>query len=168
MKRTALALCLLLCMPSTAWAAAAAASDPEDTKGKLDIVLIEFVQDTDEEPAELSIKTDTKWGCGYLNPAKKTNLKWKFDDSGGNAADYVGTFVCRQGTLVFEISSTDGSQNFEPLPTERPNQKKVVVDVPTDIFDGLDDLWATSKDGEASKCSDPCKDRAPDAGGLFG
>jgi hypothetical protein len=167
MKRTAMVLCLLLCIPSTAWAAAATASDPEDAKGKLDIVLIEFVQDTEEEPAKLTIKTDTKWRCGYLKPAKETSLKWKFDDSGGNAADYVGTFVCRQGTLVFEISSTDGSQNFEPLPTQRPTRKKVIVDVPTDIFDGLDDLWATSKDGEASKCN-PCKDRAPDEGGLFG
>lgn len=167
MKRVAIAIGLLVCMASAAWAQAVAVTDPEDTGGKLDIVLAKFVQDQANDPAELTLKTENKWGCRYLKPTKQANLKWKFDDSGGNAADYVGRFVCRRGNLVFEISSTDGSQNFEPLPTDRPTKRKVVVIVPTDIFDGLDNIWATSRDSEAPGCSDPCKDRAPDEGGLF-
>jgi hypothetical protein len=168
MKRLILvpAFVLALCQP--AWGQAVSRTDPDDARGKLDIVQISYTQEPEEPTFRLQLKTERRWRCRYLSPPQQTRLRWKIDDAQGPAADYSGKFVCRKGKLVFEISAKDGSANFEPLPTSRPNRRTVRVNVPNDIFDGVDDVWATSLDGEANPCQDqPCRDRAPNNGGLL-
>ncbi|MDQ4125572.1 MAG: hypothetical protein M3134_08235 [Actinomycetota bacterium] len=142
--------------------------DPADSGSKLDISLIKFVEDP-EDVATLTIRTHSGWNCRALRPAAKTSLKWFFDGSGNNDFDLVGSFVCRQGTLVFELRSTDGSSQYEPLVTERPNRRTVRVQMTLDLpqLDSNNlDLIAKSKDASGETCTEDCVDRAPDEGRM--
>lgn len=142
--------------------------DPDDAGSKLDISLIKFVEDP-EDVATLTIKTHSAWKCRALRPAAKTSLKWFFDGSGNNDFDLVGSFVCRQGTLVFELRSTDGSAQYEPLVAKKPNGRTVRVQMTLDLNE-LDsnnlDLIAKSKDTSGETCIEDCVDRAPDEGRM--
>ena len=142
--------------------------DPADSGLKLDISLIKFVEDP-EDVATLTIKTHSGWKCRALRPAAKTSLKWFFDGSGNNEFDLVGSFVCRRGTLLFELRSTDGSNQYEPLVAKKPNRRTVRVQMTLDLTE-LDsnnlDLIAKSKDVSGETCIEDCVDRAPDEGRM--
>ncbi len=142
--------------------------DPADSGLKLDISLIKFVEDP-EDVGKLTIKTHSRWKCRALRPAAKTSLKWFFDGSGDNEWDLVGSFVCRNGTLVFELRSTDGSNQYEPIVAQRPNRRTAKVTMPLDLPE-LDsnnlDLIAKSKDVSGVTCIEDCVDRAPDEGRM--
>lgn len=142
--------------------------DPADAGSKLDISLIKFVEDP-EDVGVLTIRTHSRWKCSALRPAAKTSLKWFFDGSGSNDFDLVGSFVCRNGTLVFELRSTDGSNNYEPIVAQRPNRRTAKVTMPLDLPE-LDsnnlDLIAKSKDVSGETCVEDCVDRAPDEGRM--
>ena len=149
-------------------ALAAQKSDPADSGLDLDISLIKFVEDP-EDVATLTIRTHSGWKCGALRPGTGRSLKWFFDGSGDNGFDLVGKFVCRDGTLVFELRSTDGSSQYEPLIAERPNRRTVKVKMTLDLTE-LDsnnlDLIAKSTDTSGETCVEDCVDRAPDAGRM--
>ena len=142
--------------------------DPADSGLKLDISLIKFVEDP-EDIATLTIKTHSGWKCAALRPAANTSLKWFFDGSGNNDFDLVGSFVCRDGTLIFELRSTDGSSQYEPIAAEKPNRRTVRVTMPLDLNE-LDsnnlDLIAKSRDQSGETCTESCVDRAPDEGRM--
>ena len=161
---SSLALVVALAPP----ALAVEQEDPADTGLNLDISLIKFVEDP-EDVGTLTIKTHSGWKCRALRPAAKTSLKWFFDGSGSNEWDLVGSFVCRDGTLVFELRSTDGSNQYEPLVAEKPNRRTVRVTMPLDLTE-LDsnnlDLIAKSKDVSGETCIEDCVDRAPDEGRM--
>jgi hypothetical protein len=161
---SSLALVVALAPP----ALAVEQEDPADTGLKLDISLIKFVEDP-EDVGTLTIKTHSGWKCRALRPAAKTSLKWFFDGSGNNEWDLVGSFVCRNGTLVFELRSTDGSSQYEPIAAQKPNRRTVRVTMPLDLTE-LDsnnlDLIAKSKDVSGETCIEDCVDRAPDEGRM--
>lgn len=142
--------------------------DPADSGLDLDISLIKFVEDP-EDIATLTIKTHSGWKCSALRPAANTSLKWFFDGSGNDDFDLVGSFVCRDGTLIFELRSTDGSSQYEPIVAEKPNRRTVRVTMPLDLNE-LDssnlDLIAKSKDVSGETCIEECVDRAPDEGRM--
>src|SRR5918998_5559730 len=132
--------------------------DPADSGLGLDISLIKFVEDP-EDVGTLTIKTHAGWKCRALRPAAKTSLKWFFDGSGNNDYDLVGSFVCRDGTLVFELRSTDGNAQYEPIVAEKPNRRTVTVTMPLDLQE-LDsnnlDLIAKSTDTSGETCIEDC------------
>lgn len=142
--------------------------DPADSGLDLDISLIKFVEDP-ADVATLTIKTHAGWKCPALRPAAKTSLKWFFDGSGDNAFDLVGSFVCRDGTLVFELRSTDGSAQYEPIAAKKPSSRAVRVTMPLDLPE-LDskhlDLIAKSRDASGETCTEDCVDRAPNQGRM--
>jgi hypothetical protein len=149
-------------------AAAAQRSDPADSGLDLDISLIKFVENP-EDVATLTIRTHSGWKCGALRPAAKRSLKWFFDGSGDNGFDLVGKFVCRDGTLVFELRSTDGGSQYEPLVAERPNRRTVKVTMTLDLpqLDSNNlDLVAKSADTSGETCIEDCLDRAPNTGRM--
>lgn len=164
MKRVLLAIVMVLGMTQPASAQAAAASDPEDVSGGLDIVFIERSENPGG-PLELQLRTEDIVRCRFLKKSKDTQLKWLFDTKGGKSDDYVGRFKCHREELLFFLRASDGSSQFEPLPVERPNRRTFRVSMPTDIFEGNKFyVWAKSIDGE--KCDPECVDRAPDNGYL--
>lgn len=142
--------------------------DPADSGLSIDISLIKFVEDS-EDVATLTIRAHSAWKCRDLRPAANTSLKWLFDGSGNNDWDLVGSFVCRDGDLVFELRSQDGSNNYEPIAAERPNKRTVNVTMPLDLaeLDGQHlDLAAKSNDVSGETCVEDCVDRAPDKGRM--
>lgn len=149
-------------------ALAVEAEDPADSGLSIDIALIKFVEDP-EGVGKLTIRAHSRWKCSELRPAAKTQLKWLFDGSGNNEFDLVGNFVCREGTLVFELKSTDGSNQYEPIVAQRPNKRTAKVTMPLDLTE-LDsnnlDLVAKSKDTSGETCIEDCTDRAPNSGRL--
>lgn len=159
---------LLLVVALAPSALAVEQDDPADSGLQLDISLIRFVEDP-EDVGKLTIKTHSRWKCRALRPAAKTALKWFFDGSGNNEFDLVGSFVCREGTLVFQLRSTDGSNNYEPIVAQRPNRRTVRVTMPLDLPEldsGNLDLIAKSKDVSGETCIEDCVDRAPDEGRM--
>lgn len=158
---------VVLVFPATP-ALAVERDDPADSGLKIDISLIKFVENP-EDLGKLTIKTHSRWKCRVLRPAAKTSLKWFFDGSGNNEWDLVGSFVCRDGTLVFELRSTDGSNNYEPIVAQRPNHRTAKVTMPLDLTE-LDsenlDLIAKSKDTSGETCIEDCVDRAPNKGRM--
>jgi hypothetical protein len=142
--------------------------DPADSGLQIDISLIKFVEDP-EDIATLTIRSHSAWKCRVLRPAAKTQLKWLFDGSGNNDWDLIGTFVCREGTLLFELRSADGSNQYEPIVAERPNRRTAKVTMPLDLteLDGEHlDLAAKSKDVSGETCIEDCVDRAPNGGRM--
>jgi hypothetical protein len=142
--------------------------DPADSGLDLDISLIKFVEDP-EDVATLTIKTHSGWKCRALRPVASRSLKWYFDGSGGNDFDLVGKFVCREGTLLFHLRSTDGSAQYEPLVAKRPDRRTVRVKMTLDLpqLDSNDlDLLAKSKDTSGETCIEDCVDRAPNQGRM--
>jgi hypothetical protein len=161
---SSLALLVALAPP----ALAVEQEDPADSGLDLDISLIKFVEDP-EDVGTLTIKTHSGWRCRALRPAAKTSLKWFFDGSGNNDFDLVGSFVCRDGTLVFNLRSTDGSSQYEPIVAQKPNRRTVKVTMPLDLpqLDSQNlDLIAKSKDASGETCIEDCVDRAPDEGRM--
>jgi hypothetical protein len=155
---------LLLVLGATS-ALAVSEKDPEDVAGRLDIVKVKFVKK--KQMGSLTIETQNKWACRYLRPGQKTYLRWLFDDGGNGTNDLIGDFVCRSGTLVFELHSDDNQ--YEPLFPTRPDKRTVEVTMPLDLAElGSQTLRlvARSKDGEADSCDPACKDRAPDKGRM--
>ena len=149
-------------------AVAAQRKDGADSGLDLDISLIKFVEDP-QDVATLTIKTYSGWKCRALRPAASRSLKWYFDGSGDDGFDLVGKFVCRDGTLVFELRSTDGSSQYEPLVAKKPNRRTVKVTMTLDLpqLDSNDlELVAKSKDTSGETCIENCLDRAPNKGRL--
>ena len=162
----ALVAVLLVALAAPAWAVKE--QDPADSGLDLDIALIKFVEEP-EDVGILTIRTHAGWKCSMLRPAANTQLKWLFDGSGNNGFDLVGSFVCRDGALVFQLRSTDGSNNYEPIVAERPNRRTVQVTMPLDLteLNGQHlDLVAKSKDVSGETCIEDCTDRAPNKGRM--
>ncbi|HEV2756019.1 MAG TPA: hypothetical protein VG318_09625 [Actinomycetota bacterium] len=171
MRRRLISVTLMAATLVVALAAPAFAvkeQDPADSGLSLDISLIKFVEDP-EDVATLTIRTHSAWKCRELRPAAKTSLKWLFDGSGNNKWDLVGSFVCRDGALIFELRSKDGSNQYEPIAAKRPNKRTATVTMPLDLaeLDGQHlDLVARSKDLSGETCIEDCVDRAPNKGRM--
>lgn len=171
MRRRLVVLLSSAALLLTALAAPAAAvqrRDPADSGLDLDISLIKFVEDPNDV-ATLTIKTHSGWKCAALRPVNSRSLKWYFDGSGNDDFDLVGKFVCRKGTLLFHLRSTDGGSRYEPLVAKKPNPRTVRVTMTLDLpqLDSNNlDLIAKSKDTSGETCIEDCSDRAPNTGRL--
>ncbi len=171
MRNRVVSLAVMVAVVVVALAAPAFAvkkQDPADSGLSIDISLIKFVEDP-EDIATLTIRTHSAWKCRELRPAAKTQLKWLFDGSGNNDWDLVGSFVCRDGVLLFQLRSKDGSNQYEPIAAERPNRRTAKVTMPLDLpeLDGQHlDLAAKSKDVSGETCIEDCVDRAPNKGRM--
>lgn len=168
--RVTLLLCsgMLLVGLTTSVAMAAEQEDPLDSGLRIDIALIKFTEDP-EDVGNLTIRAHARWRCRDLRPAAQTELKWYFDGTGNNDFDLIGSFVCRDGKLLFKLRSADGSNVYEPLRARKPNRRTVKVTMPLDIveLDSQDlDLVARSKDVSGETCTEDCLDLAPNSGRL--
>lgn len=174
MRRLApVALALLLLVSVLAPPASAAKmDDPNDTDGKLDVVLISF-KGTAGGTGTVKLKTQNRWGCKFLRQGVKTSLNWYFDDGEDGDNDLIGKFVCvnansNKPKLIMKLSGPDSGNNYEPVPAKRPDKKTVKATFPFDLAE-LESEHASahvrSKDAISEGC-DVCVDRAPDTGGM--
>ena len=167
MNRLVVVIAVLSLLPITA-ANAAERQDPKDAEGRLDIVLV-VANGEKGDVGHLTVRTENRWRCRYLKGSRETSLKWLFDDRRDGDIDLIGRFVCRKGTLSFNLRGPDTGNQYEPLAVRRPNRRTAKVNVPLDLveFEGAHmGVRARSKDGEASACEMPCVDRAPNNGSM--
>ena len=159
---------LSVALPAAAWGQAAAVSDPNDTRGKLDIreVLQQGNADPEDQTNTISytfgIATYDRWGCAFVSSPVKARLVLKFDDQGNDQPEYQGRFDCQDGEMLFLLRSTDGENNYEPSEV-RKGPRRVRVTLPADFFRRAPHTWAVSTNTRTRAC-DPCRDRAPDNG----
>ncbi len=143
--------------------------DPADSGLNIDISLIRYVQHS-EDAARLTIKTHAGWKCRELRPAADMQLTWFFDGSGSDAFDLAGSFVCRDGVLLFKLRTWGGSQEYESAVARKPDPRTVRVKMPLNLVEFDDSrplqLVARSKDTCGKTCVEDCVDWAPDEGRL--
>jgi hypothetical protein len=147
---------------------AAKRHDPEDTDGRLDIVLIKVSGDKGEL-GHFTLRTEDPWRCSLLKRSKDTSLKWLFDDARDRDRDLVGKFLCINSKLIFRLHGPDTGNRYEDISVGRPNRRTAKIDVPLDLVEFQANhagAAAKSRDNEAPACDSPCKDRAPDSGTL--
>jgi hypothetical protein len=164
-RRIAILLLTLVFIAPASPAGAVRAGDPDDMDGKLDISLTRFVE-PEEDIGQLTIVTYESWGCAHLGRGRGTTLKWLIDGRGGRRFDLVGTFECRQRTLLFDLRSKDGRNKYEPIRVRRRGDRRTaLVRFPLDLVEIRRDritLLARSKDRSGKTCEGQCQDRAPD------
>lgn len=142
---TLIAMLLAVAMAGSAGAAVtAAASDPDDTQGRLDIRFLRFQRD--HGSVTLTLRTAEKWRCRLLEDDTSTAagaaeayedgkvafLLWAFDSNRDDNDDHHGYFRCKEGRLRFEFDRADLSYK-----ARRPDLRTVKVTVPVGRF-GLD------------------------------
>lgn len=168
LKRTALVIALMsvfVALPVSA----AEESDPNDSASKLDISSFKATGQ-DNSLGTVVITMFERWGSKFLKDANPTTLKVYLDDGSDGDADLVGNFRYVDGSLLLFLKGPDSGNNYEPLVARRPTAKSVKVRIPLDLTElesGSLSAFARSISSELSDCpDDPCKDRAPDAGGV--
>jgi hypothetical protein len=168
MKRIVVVAMIAAIVLAATSAQAAKKHDPEDTDGRLDIVLVAASGD-EGELGHFTLRTEDPWRCSYLKRSRDTSLRWLFDDARDDDFDLAGRFVCINTNLVFRMHGPDSGNRYEDISVRRPNRRTAKINVPLDLveFDanhagGV----ARSRDEEAPSCETVCKDRAPDSGTL--
>ena len=168
MKRIIVAVVTAVFLLCGTAANAAKRHDPEDSDGRLDIVLIKASGDRGEL-GHFTLRTENPWRCNYLKRSKDTSLRWLFDDGRDGDFDLVGRVVCVNSELVLRLHGPDTGNRYEDISVRRPNRRTAKVDVPLDLieFDATHaGAVARSRDKEAPSCDSICTDRAPNQGTL--
>jgi hypothetical protein len=163
-------LLLLLFAP----AHAASLSDPNDTRGRLDIFVLR-ASGARHGMGRFSIETQRRFGCNKLKLGKPNRLKLLFDDQRDGDIDLVGRFYCFRGSYshnhwYLRLHGPSSGSHYEELRATRPDRHTINVAVPLDLLEFVGShlgVLARSKDATAAACtSKACRDRAPDAGNL--
>ncbi len=107
----------------------AAATDPNDTKGRLDIVKVRYIGHTDET-ATLVLKTQRRWRCSFLRGLAEpphtysAGLSWNINRDRDAANEKSGHFSCRDKKLFFSVD------NGDPIRARRPDRRTARVRIP--------------------------------------
>jgi hypothetical protein len=142
--------------------------DPNDSDSRLDINLISV----NGEPGvggAMTIRTFEQWHSRYLNDARRTNLKWLFDNRDDGDIDLVGTFRHMNGRLLFFLRGTKTGNRYEPIRARRPDPRTVRVRFSFDIAELQSNnlsVVARSFSAERDCPVDRCRDRAPNTGRM--
>jgi hypothetical protein len=155
----------VMVLASPAWAVSR--GDPNDSDSKLDIRLISV--NGDIGGGSMTIRTFERWHSRYLRDARRTNLRWLFDDSDDGDVDLIGTFRHTNGRLLFFLKGTDTGNRYEPIRARRPDPKSVRVRFSFDIAELPSNnlsVSARSFSAEADCPVDKCRDRAPNTGRM--
>ena len=133
MKKTASALVagltailMLLAGPVAAVTVLDEARDPQDVRGRLDIVLVRVA--SRGESVVLTVRTAERWGCGYLTydyvtGQRSASLRWQF--RADPTFDSGGYFSCSDGRYKFRTT-----RNGPVYKAWRPNRRTIKVAVP--------------------------------------
>ena len=106
-----------------------AKSDPNDTRGRLDIVRVRYTGHRDNT-ATLVLKTQETWRCGFLQGVAEAphtysaGISWEINRDRDPANEKSGHFSCRDRRLFFTVN------NGEPIRVQRPDRRTAKVRIP--------------------------------------
>ena len=104
-------------------------SDPNDTRGRLDIIKVRY-RGNQDDTATLVLKTQRKWRCGFLQGIAEAphtysaGLSWEINKDRDPANEKSGHFSCRDRKLFFTVN------NGVPIRAERPDRRTARVRIP--------------------------------------
>ncbi len=121
------------------------ASDPDDTRGRLDIRFVEFRRSGGK--VTLTLRTAEKWRCRFLkddtstaqgaseayDDGKAAFLFWSIGTNRDDGAEHTGFFRCKDGQLKFQFDRP----NEVSYNVRRPDRRTAKVTLPVRRF-GLD------------------------------
>lgn len=121
------------------------ATDPDDTRGRLDIRYVEFRRSGGK--VTLTLRTYEKWRCRLLkddtstaqgaaeayDDGKAAFLFWNIGTDRDDGAEHTGFFRCKNGHLKFQFDRP----NDVSFSVRRPNRRTAKVTLPASRF-GLD------------------------------
>lgn len=123
------ALLLMLAGPVAAATMLDEARDPQDVRGRLDIVLVRAA--SRGESMVLTVRTDERWRCGYLNSDyltgdehRSASLRWQFNTDADPYTEADGHFSC-SGDGNFKLNLAHSSYR-----AWRPDLRTIKVAVP--------------------------------------
>lgn len=144
---------------------AAAARDPDDVGGRLDLRAVVATKEGVSAPLTVTVRTWEDWGKGLLAEDGPNRLFVLFDVDVDGDGDVRARVERSAGSLVALIENPDGSTTT--LAVERPDRRSVSFTVPIgSSADPLGDVGvaARTRSGRGAACHPPCKDRSPDSG----
>ncbi|MDQ4145027.1 MAG: hypothetical protein M3198_15060 [Actinomycetota bacterium] len=118
-------------------------SDPNDTRGRLDIVKVRYIGNGDDT-ATLVLKTAEAWRCRFLRGVAEAphtysaGLSWEINRDSDRANEKSGHFSCRNKKLFFTIN------NGEPIRAPRPDRHTARVRIPLKPTENLS-IYAISR-----------------------
>ena len=142
--------------------------DANDSDSRLDIRLISE-NARPRRGGTLTIRTYGRWGSRYLRDGLPTNLKWRFDDRDDGDIDLIGNFRFTNGALRFFLRGTETGNIYEPIRARRPDRRSVRVRFSFEIAELQSNrlsVEAKSFDRGSGCRRNPCRDRAPNTGGM--
>lgn len=144
---------------------AAAARDPNDVDGRLDIRSVTGTKDGIAEPLTITVRTWDEWGKRLLEEDGPNRLFVVFDVDGDADGDVSARVERSAGSLVAVIENADGSTTT--MTVSRPDRRSVSFTVPFGTEgDPLGDVAvaARTRSSSGADCHPACKDRSPDSG----
>ena len=104
-------------------------SDPNDTRGRLDIVKVRY-RGHQDNTATLFLKTQEKWKCSFLRGVAdaphtySAGISWEINRDKDPETEKSGHFSCSDKKLYFTVN------NGEPIRAVRPNRRTAKVRIP--------------------------------------
>ena len=123
------ALLMMLAGPAGATTVLDERRDPQDVRGRLDIVLVRAAARGDS--MVLTVRTAERWGCRYINgnyvtgeDHRSASLRWQFNKDADPYTEDDGFFSCT-GNGKFKLNLDHSSYR-----AWRPNRRTIKVAVP--------------------------------------
>lgn len=156
---------VLAMLPVTPALACCAASDPDDSLGKLDIEVGSAYKDSGNAPMKLTLDMFEDARDRWFKKHGKGRLYVYFDTNADTAPEFRGKVRYEDGRLVFLVSGS-GSR-FEPLSVKRPSadvfKVKIPGNSPPNPSTGVAIYFHTDF-SDSGACVGGCADEVPDAG----
>jgi hypothetical protein len=166
--RTALPLVLAIAcaLVSAPTAAGVAATDPNDTPGRLDLRRVIVLKDGPTSPLRVTLTTWGAWPASLLRRSGPNRVFVGLDTDLDGTRDVRARIVRSGGGLVAELR--DSGELVDRVNVARPSQRKLRFTVPGGSPanpSGAVAVAARSRFRGDAACR-PCNDRAPDAGWI--
>ena len=104
-------------------------SDPNDTRGRLDIVKVRY-RGHQDDTATLVLRTQKRWRCNFLRGVAdaphtySAGISWEINRDRDPQNEKSGHFTCRDKKLFFTVN------NGEPIRAQRPDRRTAKVRIP--------------------------------------
>lgn len=109
------------------------ARDPQDVRGRLDIVLVRAA--ARDSKLVLTIRTAERWRCRYIDghgipdeDGRSASVRWQFNTNSDPYTEHTAFFSCADGDFSFTV---DGKHTYDAW---RPNRRTIKVALPDHRF----------------------------------
>lgn len=138
--------------------------DPNDTPGRLDLLLALAERGPVGEPVTIMVGTYDDWKKSVLARPGRNRMIVLFSTDGDNEPEYKGRVYAVGKRLTIMISGS--GESFENLPVRRPDAStiKTIIPASSPVSGDFGLAVRTVYRTDRGSCSTACRDRYPDSG----